>query len=134
MKQGCIIDLCFATPIPSACFASRDLLVSDQLLIGLMGNPSAVSVPGEPVLTETADLTPWGRAYRWAQEFAGSQCLPDLEGAPSDSSCLLAAKRRCEERAPRFGFIDSWFPAVSKRLEARMALNAEVNQFIVVFF
>lgn len=69
-----------------------------------------------------------GRAYAWAQQLGGLQGLPHLE---STSDVIASTSKSCTSTEP-FGFIDDWFGALSRRLEARMSLNAEARFEIFV--
>ncbi|VDM26426.1 unnamed protein product [Hydatigera taeniaeformis] len=119
---------------------ARDLLSSEGLLAHLQCGGEASRWEGEEAVTGwtgSASFLPLSdssddgsRTYAWAQHLGGLQCLPHLESAldalsyPSTSS--VAASTSATSSEP-FGFIDSWFTAICRRLESRMSLNAEVS-------
>ncbi|KAL5108448.1 hypothetical protein TcWFU_001135 [Taenia crassiceps] len=120
---------------------ARDLLSSDGLLAHLQCGGEASRWEGEEAVaggTGPASFVPpdgsnddSGRTYAWAQQLGGLQCLPHLDSAldtlshPSTSSS--ATVPTSTTLAEPFGFIDSWFKALCRRLESRMSLNAEVH-------
>ncbi|VDD76013.1 unnamed protein product [Mesocestoides corti] len=107
----------------------RDLLSSEKLLINL--NCTGASCEGgEPAfLTSGGDrtqLTAWGRPYGWAQQLSGVQCLPCVDSACGYAAPASPSSSSSSSPAPPFGFIDSWFSALCRRVETRMSLNSEL--------
>lgn len=130
-------------------FPYRDLLASESLLSGLQfvlsdssENPGQVLLrhklaadqPEASYLQQTdeeAKLTPWGQPYLWAQQLAGQKCLPCVSGMETSNNTNLNATK-----APPslFGFIDTWFSAVTRRIECRRLLNAEANTLAFMLY
>lgn len=125
--------------------AFRDLLSSEGLLAHLQCGGEASRWEGEEAVAGGTGPASFlqldgsrddgGRTYAWAQHLGGLQCLPHLDSAldtlshPSTSSSATASTSATS--AEPFGFIDSWFTALCRRLESRMSLNAEVCPFFV---
>ncbi|CDI98631.1 THO complex subunit 5 protein [Echinococcus multilocularis] len=120
---------------------ARDLLSSEGLLAHLQcGGEASRWEGGEAVAggTGPASFLPLssgdddsGRAYAWAQHLGGLQCLPYLDSARdtlfhASTSSSVTASSSATSVEP-FGFIDSWFTALCRRLESRMSLNAEIH-------
>ena len=115
---------------------SRDLLSSENLLEHLKcGNEEISRWTGEETVAtgEGGGVgsvpTGGGRAYGWAQQLGGIQCMPQLDSARDTLAPPSALPSASSSAAPAepFGFLEAWFTALCRRLESRMSLNAEVR-------
>ncbi|VDL92448.1 unnamed protein product [Schistocephalus solidus] len=132
---------------------SRDLLESENLLSGLeFAVLESADTPGqvlplsrlamdspEPSFLPKLPPSQLGRAFMWAQQLAGLQCLPSLPSAIA-TGALRWEKRPIQQAAAgasvdgsqsvqpsTFGFIDTWFSAVMRRVQSRLLLNSELR-------
>uniref|UniRef100_A0A0X3PQP0 THO complex subunit 5 homolog n=2 Tax=Schistocephalus solidus TaxID=70667 RepID=A0A0X3PQP0_SCHSO len=131
----------------------RDLLESENLLSGLeFAVLESADTPGqvlplsrlamdspEPSFLPKLPPSQLGRAFMWAQQLAGLQCLPSLPSAIA-TGALRWEKRPIQQAAAgasvdgsqsvqpsTFGFIDTWFSAVMRRVQSRLLLNSELR-------
>ncbi|KAM7536189.1 hypothetical protein Aperf_G00000096432 [Anoplocephala perfoliata] len=105
---------------------ARDLLSSEGLLSHLQcGGETSRWQGEEPAvgINQGAEDAGGGRTYAWAQQLGGLQGLPHLES----TSDVIASTSKSYISTEPFGFIDVWFAALIRRLEARMSLNAEIH-------
>ncbi|KAL7059991.1 hypothetical protein AAHC03_09235 [Spirometra sp. Aus1] len=129
----------------------RDLLESENLLSGLefavsetAGTPGQVLALSrlavdavEPSFLPKLQPSQLGRTFLWAQQLAGLHCLPNLppvvrvgEKRPFQQVAAGAAASvdgSQSVQASTFGFIDTWFSAVMRRVQSRLLLNSELR-------
>nr|CDS27454.2 THO complex subunit 5 protein [Hymenolepis microstoma] len=106
---------------------ARDLLSSSALFSHLQCDGEGARWQGEePVDGIGYKDASSGKSYAWAQQLGGLQCLPHLESS-TDSIASTSTMMSTTSCTAPFGFVDSWFTALSRRLEARLSLNAEIQ-------